>query len=483
MLALAGVAGFRSTAVFNSSPKGLAAMTFRSSLALIPVLCLGLLAWGVGTALRGDPIESTNDRRVIQPRLSGDASAVEETPRNIILLIGDGMGPQQVGLLFDWAEASGHESTEFEQLMRTGEIGIVRTGATDSPLTDSAASATSIATGIRTRNGYVGVGPDGERLTTVLELAANRGMKTGLVTSTRVTHATPACFAAHVDDRGQEAEIARQLVASPTDIILGGGKYYFLSDAHNLREPIEAAGWRVVTDGAGLQAASQTASQEGRTLGLFSDSHLPYLIDRDAPGEKTTPSLPDLTRAALRLLAPAKKGFFLMVEGGRIDHAGHANDVAGVLGEMREFDRVLGIALEYQRDHPETLVLVTADHETGGLCITKGKKNLSPQDFIDIGNATASAEVLVPDGKLPATTEAAPFGVGRSDFYPKSARPLTFGGISRSAGWNVSFGSQGHSTTPVYILARGPGAPAFGGLHHHTTVGQQLVDWLRPASQ
>lgn len=440
-------------------------------LGAIPVLLL-CGAIGVAVALSASRTSGTGANDESQSPADGPPTS----PRNIILLIGDGMGPQQVGLLFDWADASANTPTAIETLMQSGELGIVRTGATDSPLTDSASSATAIATGIRTYNGAIGVGPDGERLETIIEKAHARGRKTGLVTTTSVTHATPASFAAHIDQRSKEAEIAEQLVASSVDVILGGGRSYFLSERHDLRPQIATAGWRLVTDGAELNALVPGE----RVLGLFANGQLPYLIDRDSPDEAQSPTLPELTAKALQLLSDGddETGFVLMVEGGRIDHGGHANDVAAVLGEMREFDRTIDVVLSYQEQFPDTLVLVTADHETGGLCVTAGRRALTSQDFLDMARAESSAEVLVPEGKLPGTLKPEPFGVGRVDFYPQSARPVTFGGISRSAGWNVSFGSQGHSTTPVYAIARGPGAHRFSGLLDHPTVGQRLIELL-----
>lgn len=440
-------------------------------LGLIPgLLVCGAIGFAVAFAA------STTRGPGVRDESESQSGGPASTPRNIILLIGDGMGPQQVGLLFDWAEASNNTPTAIETLMQSGEIGIVRTGASDSPLTDSASSATAIATGVRTYNGAIGVGPDGERLETIIEKAGARGRKTGLVTTTSVTHATPASFAAHIDRRSKEAEIAQQLVASSVDVILGGGRSYFLSERHDLRPQIEAAGWRLVTDEAALNALVPG----GRVLGLFANGHLPYLIDRDSPDETEAPTLAELTAKALQLLSDEDdaEGFVLMIEGGRIDHGGHANDVASVLGEMREFDRTVDVVLSYQEQFPDTLVLVTADHETGGLCVTAGRRGLSHQDFLDMASAESSAEVLVPEGKLPGTLKPEPFGVGRVDFYPQSARPLTFGGISRSAGWNVSFGSQGHSTTPVYAIARGPGAHRFAGLLDHPAVGQRLIELL-----
>ncbi|MFQ5654902.1 MAG: alkaline phosphatase, partial [Planctomycetota bacterium] len=281
------------------------------------------------------------------------SSTTLDAPESVILLIGDGMGPQQVGLLLDWADAAGAGPTMLERFMKSATMGLLRTPMADSLLTDSAASATALACGVSTRLGAVGVDEAGNPVETCLEAARSAGRRTGLVTTTRVTHATPACFAAHLRSRNNEGQIARQMLAAGVDLLLGGGARFFLGGAgpgaQDLGEEIQAQGTRVVTTLAELDALTAAG---GPILGLFAPSDIPYAIDRDEEGEADAPGLGAMIREAIKLLDGGGKGFFLMVEGGRIDHGCHANDAAATLGEMREFDEAVGIALEYRKLHP-----------------------------------------------------------------------------------------------------------------------------------
>jgi len=400
----------------------------------------------------------------------------DEPPVSVILVIGDGMGPQQMGLLFDWAAAAEEEPTALEQLMNSGTVGMLRTASIESPSTDSAAAATAFASGVAVKNNVIALTAAGQEVRTVMDDAIAAGRRTGIVTTTRITHATPACFIAHIDDRDKEDEIALQIVDSEIDLIMGGGAQYFLSERQNLQERIRERGWRLVES---LEDCGKIQDDD-RVLGLFASSHLPYVLDRDEPDEETSPTLAELTEIALDFIGPSRTGFFLLVEGGRIDHAGHANDVAGILGEMREFDDALAVTLEYQRKNPRTLVLVTADHETGGLCVTYGPTEvIMAQDLIAMTQAKSSVEVGIEKNTMRlGPAEAEPLGVGRGIFYSPTYYASSYTGLKESAKYKVSFGTGNHSTTPVAILARGPQEELFGGLHRSTWIGQQLRGWM-----
>ncbi|MEM7261741.1 MAG: alkaline phosphatase [Planctomycetota bacterium] len=402
--------------------------------------------------------------------------AQEDTPYNVIFLIGDGMGPQQVGLLQDWATAAGRRTTALGTLMNQGEIGVVRTRSIDSPATDSAAAATALACGVSTANGRIAQLVDGTNVRTAMEDAIESGYRTGLVTTTAITHATPACFITHIDHRDKEPEIAQQLVESEVDVVLGGGAKYFTSQRQDLRGRIAARGWEFVRTEPELDSVPRGA----KVFGLFSKGHFPYAIDRDQPGEKEAPTLARMTESALHHLHDPNRPFFVMIEGGRIDHAGHANDVAAMLGEMREFDDAVEVALRYQRRHPRTLVIVTADHETGGLCITYGLNGtITDEDFLAMAAAECSVEEAIDRGTLRlGPTNPEPLGVGRESFYAIAYRAANYTALEHSAKWNVSFGSGNHSTTPVYVLAKGPGQGCFAGVQFNTRIGQTLRKWM-----
>ncbi|MFC6767089.1 alkaline phosphatase, partial [Natrinema soli] len=217
---------------------------------------------------------------------------------------------------------------------------------------------------------------DATPLLTQLELAQARGKATGLVSTTRITHATPAAYASHVPDRGMEGTIAEQYAESDVDVLMGGGRREFDAD---LLERMRESGYEVLFDAADLETAGGD-----RLLGLFDDSHITYTLDRD----ESIPSLSEMTAAAVDRLEEDDDGFFLMVEGGRIDHAEHGNDVQTTVAETEEFDEVVDWALEYAENRDDTLVVVTSDHETGGLATGSGYG--SPIEAEAIRNAEAS---------------------------------------------------------------------------------------------
>ena len=301
----------------------------------------------------------------------------DKQPKNVILLIGDGMGQNQVSAA-SYFKGEGFGTGELE--MNTFKsVGFAQTFSHDNTVTDSAAAATAFSASHKTDNNVVGKAPKDDEHTeeeehfdvaTVLEDAEATGKATGLVSTARITHATPAAFASHIDHRDKENEIAVQMLLDhDVDVLLGGGKRHFLSkqdggkreDGRNLIEEAKKKGYTVAEDANGLDSA-----KEGKLLGLFNDSHMTYELDRDLTKE---PSLAEMTEKALDVVDKKDKGFFLMVEGGRIDHAGHANFPAENIHETLAFDDAIKIAKEYAEDNEDTLVIVSADHETGGMSI------------------------------------------------------------------------------------------------------------------
>jgi alkaline phosphatase len=328
--------------------------------------------------------------------------------------------------------------------------------------------------GIRARNGAIAVDPKGKPVPTCLEDARDAGRRTGLVTTTRITHATPASFAAHVVNRGMEAMIAIQYVReSEVDLLFGGGARFF---PPKLLEEARDEGYSVIRTPDELAKLPDDTS---RVLGLFAESHVPYVLDRDAPGEETAPTLVAMTEKALALLGKGEKGFFLMIEGGRIDHAGHGNDAPSVLAEMREFDATVGAALAYQAKHPDTLVVVTADHETGGLSIGYASGvPLLPANYLAMAKTERTVLAELQAAGEQKTVEADVIGVGRKGFYPPYSYWPNSVALERSARFGMSFGTQGHTTTPVTVAAVGPGHERFAGMHHNSHVGKLLREWM-----
>lgn len=354
----------------------------------------------------------------------GEIARASEEPRNVILLIGDGVGTAY------WSAAK--FATDSLAVESMPVVGLVDTRSSSSRVTDSAAGATVYATGVRTYNGAIGVGPgceervradslammrnpaECEPLETVLEVARQSGMATGLVATSAVTHATPASFASHVPFRSMQPEIATQLADAGLEVLLGGGRGFFdgslRPDSQNIL-PRLCEGAACLTTPAELEAYQP----DGRRLvGLFAQNQM-----EAAP--KRAPALPAMTRAALERLATDPQGFFLMVEGSQPDWRGHDNaPISTVIDEMVDFDRTIGVALEFARTHPGTLVVVTADHETGGLAIGEAADTLT--------------------------------GVYTTDY---------------------------HTGEMVPLFAYGPGSERFGGIRENDEIGRLLMEAVR----
>jgi alkaline phosphatase len=287
--------------------------------------------------------------------------------KNVILMIGDGMGRAQR----DAARLLAGHGLLMEELPVHG---LVATSSADpvATVTDSAAAATAIATGTKTYNGAIGVGPDGASVPTVLELAKRAGKSAGLVTTCQVTDATPAAFGAHVPSRVDQREIARQFIEETgVDIILGGGRRWWAPDddaeLDDLTERARGLGYRFVSTAGELRAA---AGQ--RMLGLFAGDEL--FVQDPPEGEAMSydppVSLWELAIAAIETLSANPNGFFLMVEEAAIDRMGHRNHAELALKGVHELDRAVRAVREFAERDGETLLIVTADHECGGLSLS-----------------------------------------------------------------------------------------------------------------
>jgi alkaline phosphatase len=288
---------------------------------------------------------------------------------SIILMIGDGMGYQHVELarLVEFGE---HGSL----IMQDSDWNAsVTTHSADAAVTDSAAAATAIATGNKTNNGLVSVSPSLVPLETILEYAQTQGKATGIVATCHLAHATPACFMTHVDSRDNYVEIARQIVEeAAVDVLLGGGSDYFSGSQ------ISAM---ITNDYSVVYNRTELAKiTSGKVFGLFSASHMDYEYDRDYAIQ---PSIAEMTNKSIEILSQDSDGFFLMVEGSRIDHAAHAEDTGRNALDTIAFDKAVDVALGYVETHNNTILIVTADHETEGLIVLS--HNLSselPSDLV-----------------------------------------------------------------------------------------------------
>ena len=272
-------------------------------------------------------------------------------PMNVIYMIGDGMALPQVYA----AMLASHEEMTFSQFPY---IGVVDTHSSSNDITDSAAGGTALASDHKTKNGMVGMNPDTIPVKTVLEVLAEQGKKTGIVVTSYVTHATPATFYAKVPKRSKYEDIAMQMAECENlNLIIGGGMKHFnhRKDSLNLVERMEnELGWKVYDTLADIDVTCKKYAV------MADDDHMPTAAER---GD----FLPRAVKTALQTLDNAENGFFLMVEGSQIDFACHAGDSTWMIDEMLDFDYAVKVALDYAKGHGNTLVVVTADHETGGL--------------------------------------------------------------------------------------------------------------------
>ena len=398
-----------------------------------------------------------------------------------VLFIGDGMGPAYVTVT-RVARGGSRGTLRIDGLPYTA---LSRTYSADSPVTDSAAAATAMACGQKTVNGVLGedasaiyARQDGARLESIAVWAKKRGMRVGLVTTTTVTHATPAAFYASEKDRENEAGIAKQAVASGIDLLLGGGRKFFPDE---LRTQARTGGWTVVETAGDLRAI---AGLDRHVLGLFAEGHLPYqpeieLARKDAeggspagsgaPGARDVPTLPEMTRWAIDRLKGSGQPFFLMVEGGRIDHAGHANWARTLVDETAAFDEAVGIAVD-GLDPKTALVLVTADHETGGLAL-----NGYPDEKDGIWSTYRDPQGDKGDGPYPVVTFSSGPGTKR-----QTRRPPHGEDDARPSG--IPLGSAAHTGVDVALYAWGAGAELVHGTLDNTAVYDILRTQLEGTS-
>ena len=323
-------------------------------------------------------------------------------PKNIILLIGDGMGLSQVSTAIYYKDGK----PNFE---RFNTIGLSKTSSATDLVTDSAAGATVFSTGEKTYNGAIGVNNDTIPVPTIVEQLSKRGLATGIIATSSIQHATPASFYAHVKSRRLYEDITTFAPNSGVNFFAGGGLKFFnkRKDGKDLLVEMKAKGYEVITD-----QLPKTSSEKNELILLAQDG-MPKM------SEGRGDFLPNATKLALEKLSKNEKGFFLMVEGSQIDWGGHDNDADYLIQELLDFDKTLGVALDFAKQNGETLVIVTADHETGGY-------------------------TLASDG---------------SDY--NKIKP--------------SFSTTGHSGTMVPVFAEGPGASSFSGIYESIEIYHKMM--------
>jgi len=422
----------------------------------------------------------------------------EPTPKYIFIFLADGGSTThlEIARLFN-RRLHGEGLLITDRIMREGSLGLLTTHALDLLVTDSAAAATALASGCKTTTGTVGICGDRSRPKTVLEIAKEKGMMIGLITNSTVYDASPAAFASHVSTRRDYSSILDQYLRLEPDLLLGGGRDHFLprnqpgsrrSDTKDMIQAFRGRGYDVVSDRETLSGAGAR-----KLLGLFSREVMSFEIDR----EKNETSLYDMTREALRIFAEGKKGFVLFVENEHVDTAGHLTDLPALIQEIRAFDRAVALAYAFYKKHPtETLLLVTSDHDTGGVALT-GRATFQDLEKIRsvrisiakaveiLGEKPSSAALdrllaqhfnaftLEPDLRE-AILKKKPVGP------PFPSHPVA-GALSAmvSRQTNARWASTRHTNQPVFVAAVGPGAERFRGYQDNTDFAKHLFALLR----
>jgi alkaline phosphatase len=411
--------------------------------------------------------------------------------KNVIFLIGDGMGVSYTSAyryLKDNPGTKVAERTEFDKYL----VGQQMTYPEDSAqnITDSASAATAMSAGVKTYNAAIAVDNDKSEVKTVLEAAKEKGKATGLVATSEITHATPASFGAHDENRKNMNSIAddyyNELIKGKhkIDVLLGGGKSNFVRPDVNLAKAFEKDGYSYVTD-----KNQMLKDKNEQILGLFASEGLPKMIDR--PSE--TPSLADMTSSAIQRLNKDKDGFFLMVEGSQVDWAGHDNDIVGAMSEMEDFEKAYKAAMEFAKKDKHTLVVATADHSTGGFSIgAKGIYNWygepikaakrTPDFMADAIVKGADVEktlkqyinqnvVKLTDGEIKTVTEAAK---SKNVTNVDNAIEAIFDNRTNTA-WTTG----GHTGEDVPVYAYGPYKERFAGQVDNTDQAKIIFDLLK----
>ncbi|MGL4938057.1 alkaline phosphatase [Shewanella sp.] len=434
------------------------------SLTKTPLLLLGI-------SLLCSPLSFAN-----APAADSGPTKAPARPKNIVIMIGDGMGPAYTSAYRyykDNPDTEEVEQTVFDRLL----VGMASTypASVSGYVTDSAAAATALATGVKTYNGAVSVDTQKQPLPTVLEKAKALGLSTGIAVSSQINHATPAAFLAHNDSRKNYDAIALSYLQTNTDVFLGGGQKYFPPE---LLAQFTAKGYQHIT-----RIEELASIQQPKVLGLFAEVQLPWAID-----EQNDKKLSTLTQKALSLLSQNEQGFVLLVEGSLIDWAGHNNDVATAMAEINEFSNAIEVVEQFVRQHPDTLMVITADHSTGGLSIgADSNYNWEPKI---LRNILASPDTLA----LAAISgEAWQADLARGLGFELSAQELNQLTPARSEGAeamasairqiidkrsNTGWTTSGHTGTDVQVFATGPAAELFIGHQDNTDIANKIFSLL-----
>jgi alkaline phosphatase len=406
-------------------------------------------------------------------------------PKNIIMLVGDGMGPAYTSAFRYFADdkaSAAVETTVFDRLL----VGMVSTYPSEVTgyVTDSAASATALSAGTKTYNGAIAVDVHKQPLPTVLEWAKSRGMKTGLAVTSQINHATPAAYVVHNESRNNLDQIADSYFDDrlngqfKVDVMLGGGWQYFIRDDRNLVTEFTQAGYQYIDTYKQLDEVEK----DKPLLGLFADKGLPWALD-----SKDKRRLLDLVKIAVKQLEN-DRGYFLLVEASQIDWAGHANDIAAAMAEMNDLAITMEWLENYVNKHPDTLIVLTADHSTGGLSV--GGKDGYRWDPKPLAGLQASPELIATEllhSDSPAVLAESLLGfvlneqekeritlIKNTDIKSIKKVITDIVDIRSNTGWTT----DAHSAMDVQIFAKGKGSELFAGHLDNTQIAKNIFQLL-----
>ncbi|GAE28054.1 alkaline phosphatase [Halalkalibacter wakoensis JCM 9140] len=416
---------------------------------------------------------------IMTPNLSAVMFAETDEPvKNVILMIPDGFSTSYVT---SYRIFKG-EPLLFDSLL----VGMMKTSSADSWVTDSAAAATAMSTGIKTNNGMIGVSAEGNAQKSILEAAKENGKATGLVTTVAVTDATPAAFGAHVPSRKDETNIAKQLI-NHVDVLLGGGKINFLPTSNgglqegNVIEKAINNNYYYVETREELLHANE---KDQKLLGLFADMELTPVIDKKSDDQ---PSLTEMAEVAIHTLRSNNDGFFLMIEGGQIDRAGHVHDPVWALNEAKAFEETVEKVLEFAKEDKETLVVVAADHDTGGLSVGGYDEYRANIEILRNSKATGNAlasqlsksrgsikELLKEFTGIELTQKE----VKQIKKASKKHRPIIINKIVSKYAY-VDWTTHVHSGVDVPVYAYGPKSQLLKGNFDNTDLPKRLAEAMK----
>ncbi|WP_462172801.1 alkaline phosphatase [Pseudoalteromonas xiamenensis] len=406
-------------------------------------------------------------------------------PKNIIYMIGDGMGPAYTTAYryyMDNPETKVVDPTVFDSMLK----GMAHTYPDDHTyVTDSAAGATALATGTKSYNGAIAVDTQKHDLTTMLEIAKHLGKTTALVATSQINHATPASFAAHNESRRNYDEIANDYIDNKidgklaVDLMLGGGTKYFIRKDRNIVNEFKEAGYVYADDFNKLNDIKSLPA-----LGLFAEVAFPSAIDAN-PNR-----LEKMTTKALALLDKQnEKGFFIMIEGSQIDWCGHANDVACAMHEMHDFANAITVAKRYVDNNPDTLLVITADHSTGGLTLGANGEYKWLTDVVRGVKASAvtiTEALLKTDDIAKTWTAYSDISLSKEDLAAlETAKKESDKALNKAiknvintasfTGWTTG----GHTAVDVQVFAHGNSAMDFVGSQNNTAIADKLIGYIK----